>query len=97
MVECFPLPKAQDLGMHRNSENWARDGEPIFSSVEQQSRKRIWYACVVMDKYVSAYIGRPLSIFEADYDTRLPSVEEVLTIIILLLSFVINLKNRTKN
>lgn len=25
-----------------------------------------------MDKYVSPYIGRPLSIFERDYDTPLP-------------------------
>lgn len=29
-----------------------------------------------MDKYVSTYIGRPLSIFESDYDTQLPGVEE---------------------
>ncbi|EJD05321.1 uncharacterized protein FOMMEDRAFT_131881 [Fomitiporia mediterranea MF3/22] len=68
---------AQDLGMHRSSDGWSRDGEPIFTALEQQIRKRIWYACVIMDKYVSAYIGRPLSIFEADYDTRLPSVEEI--------------------
>ncbi|KAL5497945.1 LCB2 [Sanghuangporus vaninii] len=67
---------AQDLGMHRNSDNWTRDGELLFSPIEQQLRKRIWYSCVVMDKYVSAYIGRPLSIFEADYDTRLPSIDE---------------------
>ncbi|KAL5478360.1 hypothetical protein ACEPAI_2544 [Sanghuangporus weigelae] len=67
---------AQDLGMHRNSDNWTRDGEPLFSPIEQQLRKRIWYSCVIMDKYVSAYIGRPLSIFEADYDTRLPSIDE---------------------
>ena len=30
-----------------------------------------------MDKYVSTYIGRPLSIFEHDYDTQLPDVDEV--------------------
>lgn len=73
----FFLIKAQDLGMHRSSDSWSCDDEPIFSPVEQQIRKRIWYACVVMDKYVSTYIGRPLSIFEADYDTRLPSSDEV--------------------
>lgn len=68
---------AQDLGMHRSSDRWLRVGGPIFPPREQQIRKRIWYACVVMDKYVSTYIGRPLSIFESDYDTQLPGVEEV--------------------
>lgn len=68
---------AQDLGMHRSSENWICEDEAIFTHVQQQIRKRIWYSCVIMDKYVSTYIGRPLSIFEADYDTRLPSDEEV--------------------
>lgn len=68
---------AQDLGMHRSSENWTSDDMPLFTPVQQQVRKRIWYSCVIMDKYVSTYIGRPLSIFEADYDTRLPSDDEV--------------------
>lgn len=63
--------------MHRSSDSWSRDGVHIFSPIEQHLRKRIWYACVIMDKYVSAYIGRPLSIFESDYDTRLPSAEDV--------------------
>ncbi|KAH8112249.1 fungal-specific transcription factor domain-containing protein [Phellopilus nigrolimitatus] len=67
---------AQDLGMHRSSDAWSCGAEPIFSSVEKQVRKRIWYACVIMDKYVSTYIGRPLSIFESDYDTQLPGVED---------------------
>ncbi|KAI5120399.1 hypothetical protein M0805_000178 [Coniferiporia weirii] len=67
---------AQDLGMHRSSDGWSYGDGPIFSPVEQQVRKRIWYACVIMDKYVSTYIGRPLSIFESDYDTQLPGIEE---------------------
>jgi hypothetical protein len=68
---------AQDLGMHRSADSWQRDGEPLFSPIVQQERKRIWYACVIMDKYVSTYIGRPLSIFESDYDTQLPPIDEV--------------------
>ncbi|KAF5361342.1 hypothetical protein D9757_012319 [Collybiopsis confluens] len=68
---------AQDLGMHRQADRWAREGMggQIFESMELQERKRIWYSCVVMDKYVSAYIGRPLMIFESDFDTLLPSEE----------------------
>lgn len=63
--------------MHRNSDHWTYGDDPLFSPVEQEVRKRIWYTCVIMDKYVSTYIGRPLSIFENDYDTPLPSVEAV--------------------
>lgn len=63
--------------MHRSSDNWSSGEGPIFTPIEQQLRKRIWYACVIMDKYVSTYIGRPLSIFESDYDTTLPSCHEV--------------------
>ncbi|KAF9030317.1 hypothetical protein BDZ89DRAFT_985448 [Hymenopellis radicata] len=69
---------AQDLGMHRSADGWARQelGGRLFSEWELQTRRRIWYSCVVMDKYVSSYIGRPLSIFERDFDTLLPSVQD---------------------
>ena len=52
---------AQDLGMHRRAEGWERAalGGRIFGDRELQERRRIWYSCVVMDKYVSSYIGEP--------------------------------------
>ncbi|KAI0088316.1 fungal-specific transcription factor domain-containing protein [Irpex rosettiformis] len=67
---------AQDLGLHKNADQWHNVGQTLFTSEELQERKRIWYGCVVMDKYVSSYIGRPVAIFEHDFDTELPSVEE---------------------
>ncbi|EGO26654.1 hypothetical protein SERLADRAFT_414597 [Serpula lacrymans var. lacrymans S7.9] len=69
---------AQDLGMHRSADGWARVGlgGRLFSEWELQERRRIWYACVILDKYVSTYIGRPLAIFEKDFDTQLPSDSE---------------------
>ncbi|KAI0050334.1 hypothetical protein FA95DRAFT_1555847 [Auriscalpium vulgare] len=67
---------AQDLGIHKSADRWMHGGNTLFSRVELQERRRIWYACVVMDKYVSVYIGRPLSIHERDFDTELPSVDE---------------------
>lgn len=69
---------AQDLGMHRSADGWARVGlgGKLFSEWELQERKRIWYSCLIMDRYVSTYIGRPLAIFDRDYDTQLPSEEE---------------------
>ncbi|KAF8470363.1 fungal-specific transcription factor domain-containing protein [Gautieria morchelliformis] len=66
---------AQDLGLHRSADRWQRTGSELFSATERQVRKRIWFSCVIMDKYVSTYIGRPLSIFERDFDTPYPTEE----------------------
>ena len=68
---------AQDLGLHKNADQWTHGGVSLFTHVELQERRRIWYACVIMDKYVSTYVGRPLSILERDFDTALPSIDEV--------------------
>ncbi|QRW25643.1 Fungal specific transcription factor domain [Rhizoctonia solani] len=63
---------AQDLGLHRSIDKWQAAGANTFSAAEKQTRRCIWFGCVVMDKYVSTYIGRPLAVFERDYDTRWP-------------------------
>jgi Fungal specific transcription factor domain len=68
---------AQDLGIHKSADRWMHGGTSLFTPLELQERRRIWYACVIMDKYVSSYIGRPLSIYERDFDTELPSVDKV--------------------
>ena len=68
---------AQDLGLHKSAEEWTSvGGRSLFSRAELQERRRIWYGCVVMDKYVCTYIGRPVAITERDFDTELPGVEE---------------------
>ena len=74
---------AQDLGMHRNADGWRRPAQdrdpsflPIFSASELEERRRIWSGCVLMDQYVSVYIGRPLMIYENDYDTDLPQLTQ---------------------
>ena len=48
---------AQDLGLHRNADKWTNVGRTLFTPTELQERRRIWYGCVVMDKYISTYIG----------------------------------------
>ncbi|QRV84496.1 Fungal specific transcription factor domain [Ceratobasidium sp. AG-Ba] len=63
---------AQDLGLHRSIDKWQAAGANTFTDAEKQTRRCIWFGCVVMDKYVSTYIGRPLAVFERDYDTRWP-------------------------
>jgi hypothetical protein len=69
---------AQDLGMHRAADGWERVGlgGRLFDAAEISERRRIWYGCVIMDKYVSTYIGRPLMIFEWDFDTTLPDEDD---------------------
>ena len=49
---------AQDLGLHKNADKWSNIGKALFTDAELQERRRIWYGCVVMDKYISAYIGK---------------------------------------
>ncbi|KIY49708.1 hypothetical protein FISHEDRAFT_72344 [Fistulina hepatica ATCC 64428] len=69
---------AQDLGMHRNADDWVRPGlgGQLFSDAELMERRRVWYGCVYMDKYVATYIGRPVAILERDFDTPLPNLDE---------------------
>jgi hypothetical protein len=68
---------AQDLGLHKSAASWSAGARGIFSQRELQERSRIWYACVLLDKHISAYIGRPVAIFERDFDTTLPSIDDV--------------------
>ncbi len=67
---------AQDLGLHKCAENWTAIGRNLFSKAELQERRRIWYGCVIMDKYICTYIGRPVAICERDFDTPLPLLED---------------------
>ncbi|KAF7366374.1 Zn(2)-C6 fungal-type domain-containing protein [Mycena sanguinolenta] len=60
-------------GDHDSEEEKRRKDGKLFGAWDIAERRRIWYACVIMDKYVSTYIGRPLAIFERDFDTSLPS------------------------
>ena len=73
---------AQDLGMHKTAEKWKRTGGNMFTRAELQERRRIWYACLVMDKYVSSYIGRPVAISTRDFDTELPSEDAVSSFVV---------------
>lgn len=66
---------AQDMGLFRDADKWFMPVKK-FSYEDKQIRKRVWWACVNMDKYVSTYIGRPMMIFERDYDATFPSTDE---------------------
>ncbi|KAG0209654.1 hypothetical protein BGX28_010170 [Mortierella sp. GBA30] len=61
---------AQDMGMHRNSARWH------LPPLETELRKRLWWACYVMDRWVSSCMGRPLAIDDIDCDIDYPSAVE---------------------
>ncbi|RKP27259.1 transcription factor domain-containing protein, partial [Syncephalis pseudoplumigaleata] len=56
---------AHDLGLHRDCERWGLDG---LDRVEKETRRRVWWACFVVDSMTSAALGRPLAIDERDID-----------------------------
>ncbi|ORZ22512.1 fungal-specific transcription factor domain-domain-containing protein [Absidia repens] len=62
---------AQDLGLHRSSTGW-HIPEP-----EMELRRRIWYITYLMDRWVAAELGRPITVVDQEFDTELPSVYEV--------------------
>lgn len=77
MYTGMAVRMAQDLGMHRSADGWARaDFGKLFSDCELRERRRIWWGCVVLDAYISTYIGRPLAIVGKDCNTHLPSTDE---------------------
>lgn len=71
------LRMAVDLGMNRNAENWTIDGKrPLFTEVEMQIRKHIWWSCCISDKLSAVWLGRPITFRANDYSTPLPDINE---------------------
>ncbi|ORZ05238.1 fungal-specific transcription factor domain-domain-containing protein [Absidia repens] len=62
---------AQDLGLHRTCEHWQLPASEI------ETRHRVFYACYVLDRWIGARAGKPLTILDRDFDTTLPSMYEV--------------------
>lgn len=65
-----------EMVTNANTATTSEEAGRIFGDWELGERRRIWFGCVVMDKYVSAYIGRPLMISERDFDTEVPELSE---------------------
>lgn len=58
---------AISIGLHLNPKS------PSMTSVEKEFRKRVWWACFVIDRTISMKFGRPPSIRTADdFDVDLP-------------------------
>ncbi|RCH82609.1 Fungal specific transcription factor, partial [Rhizopus stolonifer] len=71
LISGMAIRIAQDMGLHRDCSTWR------IPSYEIELRKRIWYACYLMDKWVAAELGRPISIVDQEFDAQLPSPYEL--------------------
>ncbi|EMD41895.1 hypothetical protein CERSUDRAFT_120801 [Gelatoporia subvermispora B] len=68
------LRMAIDLGMNRNADNWTNEDRELFSPVEKQMRKQIWWSCCITDKLSAIWLGRPITFRESDYSTLRPDI-----------------------
>ncbi|KAI9322175.1 fungal-specific transcription factor domain-containing protein [Dichotomocladium elegans] len=62
---------AQDLGLHRSCAKWKL---PLS---EIETRHRVFHACYVLDRWMGARAGKPLTILDRDFDTAMPSPYKV--------------------
>lgn len=61
---------AQDLGLNRNCDHWN------ISPDERERRKRVFWCCYIMDRFMCASYGRSANFDERDCDVPLPSVDD---------------------
>ncbi|KAI8072841.1 fungal-specific transcription factor domain-containing protein [Gongronella butleri] len=70
LAVSIAVKMAQDLGLHRSSTQWHASKE------HTEAKKRLWWAAYVIDRWVCAALGRPLSVNDADCDLEYPAVGE---------------------
>ncbi|GAN07925.1 nitrogen assimilation transcription factor nit-4 [Mucor ambiguus] len=70
-ITGMAIRMAQDLGLHRDCSKW------LIPDYEIELRKRIWYGAYLMDRWVAAELGRPISIIDNEFDAELPSPYEL--------------------
>ncbi|KAI9320459.1 fungal-specific transcription factor domain-containing protein [Dichotomocladium elegans] len=62
---------AQDLGLHRSSSRWR------LPETEIELRRRVWYAAYILDREISAELGRPVTVNDDDFDVEIPTPYEL--------------------
>ncbi|OQE36175.1 hypothetical protein PENCOP_c012G02469 [Penicillium coprophilum] len=66
-VHGLAVKAALQLGLH------SRHASKVFSTIEQEMRKRTWYGCVVLDRTLSMTFGRPAAIPDSYVKLELPT------------------------
>lgn len=74
-MQWFVLGKAirmaQDIGLHRSCSHWNLPASEI------ETRHRVFFACYILDRFMGARAGKPLTILDRDFDTDFPVPHEV--------------------
>jgi hypothetical protein len=65
----------QTLGLHRNLE--LNIPEHRLPTSQLSVLRRIWWSCVLRDRWLSLGMGRPMRINHADCDVPMPSIADV--------------------
>ncbi|TRM66257.1 fungal-specific transcription factor domain-containing protein [Schizophyllum amplum] len=75
---------AIDLGLNCDPGSWKIHGHMLFAPEEIQTRRQIWWTCMLADSVLGAVssalltchrIGRPIMIKDGDHDTHLPEID----------------------
>ncbi|GAN05102.1 hypothetical protein MAM1_0082c04571 [Mucor ambiguus] len=72
----FAIRMAQLLGLHRNCDDWD------IPKNEKETRKRVWWALYITDRFQTAILGRPINLRDEDLSVPYPDagadIEEVM-------------------
>ncbi|CEP12208.1 hypothetical protein [Parasitella parasitica] len=71
ITTSIAVKMAQDLGLHRA--NTQLEGIP---KKVMEAKKRLWWSAYIIDRWVCASLGRPLTISDADCDVEYPDVQD---------------------
>ncbi|PKC11181.1 hypothetical protein RhiirA5_354612 [Rhizophagus irregularis] len=72
---------AQEIGLHKIDET-ASGAQPVklkseATFIQKETKRRIFWACFLLDRYSACALGRPTLIDEDDCDVRLPCNEAI--------------------
>ncbi|KAL0135773.1 fungal-specific transcription factor [Mucor lusitanicus] len=71
ITTSIAVKMAQDLGLHRA--NTQQEGIP---KKVMEAKKRLWWSAYIIDRWVCASLGRPLTISDADCDLEYPDLQD---------------------
>ncbi|KAI7898011.1 fungal-specific transcription factor domain-containing protein [Cokeromyces recurvatus] len=87
IMTSIAVKMAQDLGLHR-----ANTQQEDIPKKEMEAKKRLWWSAYVIDRWVCASLGRPLTISDADCDVEYPdpqNTQYILFIYLIKLAYIL--------
>lgn len=69
---------AQGIGIHRSPSSQSRGNNQLATDDRQRVSRRLWWTCIVRDRWVSLAKGRPMRIHDEDCDAPFPCADDML-------------------